>query len=265
MIRFLFKKEIGLVLLCTLLFCSALFFYKNKSFETQFEYEDYAQAYMETYFNGDKESFYEQLMQDHWMAEQKMMDILNLVGYEGEVIESDTNSYYGQYILSMEILQWQMDQENKPGLYTPTVSSDSTMLYDLNRALRASRNLDSNIANNLELLRREIKRQKEGSFQYSSRAKAYQEEFSSINQDFPLIDPSSANFLLQFLENDTAIFLLLALLNFGTFASLIQKKRANVVAISKIGMRTYAHVVAMMINTLVYGIFILMLLFIVGR
>ncbi len=83
-----------------------------------------------------------------------------------------------------------------------------------------------------------------------------------------MVDPSGASFFLQFFESDMIIFALLGLLNFGIFASLIQRKRADVVAISKMGMKKFTRrrmLAAFFINTIVYFLYTFLLIFIVGK
>ena len=266
MTSFLFKKEIWIALGCTIFFCTALYMYEKAYYESSFKYEAYAIEYMEKYYEGNKESFYERLTQDYQTSLQKMGAIGNLVGYEGP-IETEEGSFINQYKANIEILEWQRSQEEAPGLYTPTVRDDAQMLWKLYRAMEGSENLSFNVENGKELMRREMRRQPEGSYRYLTREKAY-EAYSAIDQEFELVDPSGANFFLQFFESDMIIFALLGLLNFGIFASLIQKKRADVVAISKMGMKKFTRhriLAAFFINTIVYFVYTFLLLFIVGR
>lgn len=237
MVKLMLKKQLPLALAVVLVFALVLMNQVQTRLSIDYPTLDNQTAYLENHDLTDKAAFYEALDEDSVTTFTMFQDIENYVGFEGEIpTEGNEDAWmFGYRNVTYEMLVWQEQMMSAPGLFADTVGMDTTVISNLSQRLYNQRNLETNVENMREIMRRGILRGGEKAVIYI----AAQMELEKVDCTYEITDTLNVNRLLKYLCNDTYILILIALLNFSLFSNLSGQKISNVVLISKMGVRKY--------------------------
>jgi len=229
------------VLICLLMMFCFLLLTPDRTEEAIFGVGyDVRESYLNRYDPNDAETLFFCLQEDREEVSTLIAAIEQFEEYDGEIPEAEldimdilagNNSY-----MTYDMLIWKEQMLNAPGQYTDTVNTDDMLLRRLSGSLYNQKNFEEIIENQLEIMRRGIRRG-------GPEVKKYEkilENLGRIEMDFPVADTLRAVNLLNYLEMDWHILAVLAVMCFAFFSTGNQQKVTNQILISKFGMRRFA-------------------------
>lgn len=239
MLKIFFRKQLKTCVLIVLFFSLFLFF--QNSIDSKFTERYYAvqEEYIEESGVKNNQAFFEQLEADEKQADKTVNAIESFENYDKEIVYNNIDPALiasGAYTYAnYEMIVWREEMLAMPGVFAKTVADDSYMLSQLSQRFANQKNFDLNLWNNLELMRRGMRRNDGDYGKYS----AVYKELQKIDADFAFADTLVMDKILSYIENDFYIIVLLALCFFSVFSNATQNRITNQIVISPKGIRKY--------------------------
>ena len=242
MFLYLLKKQLKTAVIFTILLCLVLMMQTSASWENSYngQYYDEQVEYLSQYNLSDRASFFLSLTKDATEVRQQVREIEEFMAYEGEIPEGVVNplevASSGAMYMDYDMVVWRQNMLNLPGKFTETISGDEHMLEALSKRLNYTQHLPSILENHREIAVRGIRRGGSNAYKYELAL----EELEGISTDFPVNDVAYTQNLLDFMQEDWYFSVLIAILFFGTFSTIVQQRIAWPVSISRLGTRKYS-------------------------
>lgn len=235
----LLKRQWKRCVLLIAFFCCVLLIQQRSQWETEGQYYNDHQEYMQQYDLSDKRLFFAQLEKDRIESEEIVEDIRYFEGYDGQIAEGFIDemdivagiAYYADY----DMVLWRQQMLSLPGKFSETVIDDSRMTWELDYLLGNQREFESIIENNREIMRRGIRRGSASTPKYELAL----EQLDQITDDFSVTNTAQTIRLIEFLAGDWYILVLLCLCFFSVFSGMTQGRLMHQVLICKTGVRRY--------------------------
>ena len=242
MLLYLLKKQLRAAILFTILFCSILILQMNASWEGSYngQYYDAQVDYLAQHDLVDRDEFFLALAKDTDEINKQVSDIEEFMAYEGDVPEGVVNpldvAANGSIYMDYDMVIWRQNMLNLPGKFTDSISGDKQMLEALSGRLNYTQHINSILDNHKEIAARGIRRGGSNTYKYELALA----ELQSISTDFSVEDVAFTQNFLDYMQEDWYFIILIAVLFFGTFSTVLQQRIAWPVSVSQMGARKYA-------------------------
>ena len=238
--KLLLKKQWKSALCILLFFGFILFLRTDKEADFEHRYYDAQTEYLAAAAALAPDALFEKIDADCTAAGQLVDDIRNFKTYEDGLPQTSLDPLLAaagaESYVNYEMVVWREEMLGMPGRFAATVFDDSLMLSQLAERLKNQKHFQANYENNLEVLRRAIRRGDEDLAGY----KAAYNALRRVKTDFPVSDTIFADALLAYFESDIFILILMVLCNFSLFSMAAQNKITNTIRVSKMGLQRYA-------------------------
>lgn len=242
MLHGLLKRQLYKAIGLTVFICAILMLQQNASWESSLDgcyYREQAK-YISQFDLNNAEAFFAALVEDTNRAIDKVTEIEWFTDYKGELPEGVVNPLdavsSGAMYMDYDMVIWQQNMLELPGIYTDSIRGDEQMLKSLSKRLYYARNFNTIIENHKEIAARGIRRGGSNAQLY----KLAEAELNRIPLNFAVQDTAYTENFLDYMESDWCFIALLGLIFFGTFSSVSQQKIIWQIAVSKLGERKYA-------------------------
>lgn len=258
MIRLLLRKDAVRVLFCVLIFMVGTFISTDSTRVWELRFADASTQYINQYFTGDRDEFYNTLSQSAVEANRLVEQIKAIVPEDASEEDFDLlGNYIGYTTYETEALRQSL--LNSPGKYTRTVSDDSHMIGLLKQLMKQQQEIQVTRYNYTELMDRGLRRTVGHDPFQAQIYTGCKEQYEKIDTSQPPIYTGSVIFLLKHLQDPSTLYLLLFLLHFATFGRLTQNGLNMVALISDRGIRWFARkkiLIACAVTTFAFVIFV---------